>query len=119
LPDGLFDYVYTHSVHRTEVVERFEVDASKDPPALHLYELRYESPGIGMPSDAEGGFRLEEGRFILAMDRSFEKIPVLVSIVPGHGIVAGGRRYLFDSIVRPRELVVLAGRSRRIYSFRR
>ena len=42
-----------------------------------------------MPNDAEGGFRLEDGRFVLALSRRFESIDVRVSPVPGHGIRLG------------------------------
>jgi hypothetical protein len=88
LPDGRFDHVFIHSFHLTPVEERFRIErAGLFRARLRLFELRYESLGVGMPEDAEGGFRLEDGKFVLQMDRSFDRIPILVSIVPGHGIV--------------------------------
>ena len=111
LPDGRFDFVFIHSVHLTPVIERYELEDSRSPgPArLHLYELRYQSPGVGMPADAEGGYRLEGSFFVLSMDRRYERIPLRVSIVPGHGIVAEGIYYPFRNWAGPNEALVLKG----------
>jgi hypothetical protein len=75
---------------------------------LRLYELHYQSTGVGMPEGAEGGYRLEKGVFVLAMDRCFEKIPLRVSIVPGHGIVAEGLYHPFRDWARPEDPLVLS-----------
>lgn len=72
-----------------------------------------------MPSDAEGGFRLEEGHFILAMDRDFKKIPIRVSIVPGHGIVIGGRYIAFLRWAKTGDGVILEAAMARKLLFRR
>jgi hypothetical protein len=84
---------------------------------LRLYELRYRSPGVGMPEDAELGYRLEGGDFVLRMDRSFPSIRILVSIVPGHGLEIGGGFRPFTEWARPKEALVLSGRIRRILRF--
>jgi hypothetical protein len=111
LPDGTFDYVFVHSVHLTPVIERYRVERTASPwgAALHLYELRYQSPGVGMPSDAEGGYRLEGGFFVLSMDRTFARIPLRVSIVAGHGIVVGGQFHPFTRWAPQRGALVLRG----------
>ncbi|TFG79440.1 MAG: DUF1850 domain-containing protein, partial [Spirochaetales bacterium] len=105
---GRFDYVFVHSIHLTLVEERFRVD---DAGNLHLFELRYENSGVGMPADEEGGYRLEDGRFILLMDRTFERIPLFVSIVPGHGVSTGGKFYPFTDWAKPEDVLVLSARA--------
>jgi len=100
LQHGRFDHVFVHSFHLTPVVERFDVVLSPDGmPILHLFELVYESSGTGMPSDAENGYHLVDGKFILDMSRDFALIPLMVSIVAGHGIVADGHFFPFSAWV--------------------
>ncbi|HRY55262.1 MAG TPA: DUF1850 domain-containing protein [Spirochaetia bacterium] len=111
LEDGRFSHVFLHSFHLTPVEERFVIErAGPFRARLRLYELRYRSSGVGMPEDAEGGYRLEEGYFVLSMDRSFDSIPVLVSIVPGHGIVAGDIYSPFRNWAGPEEGLRLSAR---------
>jgi hypothetical protein len=111
LPDGRFDYVFTHSLHLTPVRERYRVEAGGGGKArLRLYELRYQSAGAGMPEDAELGYRLEDGVFVLAMDRSFERIPLLVSIVEGHGVEIGGALRPFTEWAAPKRGLILSGK---------
>ncbi len=111
LPDARFDHVFIHSIHLTPVEERFRIVPDERGRAeLRLFELRYQSLGVGMPSDAEGGFRLEDGHFILTMDRVFKKIPVMVSVVSGHGVVAGGIFHPFTEWVKPEDLIFLTGK---------
>jgi hypothetical protein len=121
LRDGRFDHVFIHSVHRSEVVERFAIEDGGlgGGTTLRLYELRYQNQGVGMPSDAEGGYRLEDGRFILAMDRKFKRIPIFISILPGHGIIANGAYLPFRNWAKPEELIVLTARTRPTLRFGR
>jgi hypothetical protein len=100
LKTNCFDHVFVHSIHQTPVVERFRVIANPEgTPLLHLFQLEYESYGVGMPSDTENGFRLEDGKFILDMSRDFAVIPLMVSIVAGHGIVVDNHFYPFTDWV--------------------
>lgn len=111
LPDGRFSHVFRHSVHLTPVEERFRIEREGIfVVRLRLYELRYQSSGVGMPADAEGGYRLEGGFFVLSMDRAFDSIPILVSIVPGHGIVAEGMYLPFRNWVAPEGGIRLSAR---------
>jgi hypothetical protein len=120
LPDGRFDHVFVHSFHLTPVVERFEVEGDGAGGAvLRLYELRYKSAGVGMPEDAELGYRLEDGWFVLKMDRRFASIPLRVSVVEGHGLSIGGRFRPFKEWAAPEEPLVLTGRMRTVLRFRR
>ena len=107
-----FDHVFVHSYHLTPVVERFTVVAGPGgKPVLHLFELEYESSGVGMPADAEGGYHLVDGKFILDMSRDFTVIPVMVSIVAGHGIIADGHFYLFTDWVPQETQLFLAAKA--------
>lgn len=119
LPDGRFKHVFIHSVHKTPVEECFEIEAEEAGPVLHLYELRYQSQGVGMPSDAEGGYRLEGGTFILAMDRSFRELPIMVSPISGHGIMAGNNFTPFTNYQQSGHRLVLAARTIRHIRLRR
>jgi len=119
LSDGRFEHVFTHSVHRTPVRELFMVEAQGDLAVLQLYELRYQSQGVGMPADAEGGYRLEGSTFVLAMDRSFRELPIMVSPVAGHGIVAGGAFLPFTEYQQPGQRLVLSARMTRHIRLRR
>jgi hypothetical protein len=120
LPQGRFDHVFVHSFHLTPVRERFQVEGDGAGGAtLRLYELRYQSSGVGMPEDAELGYRLEEGVFVLAMDRSFASIPLRVSILRGHGIEIEGRFWPFSGWAAPEEPLVLRGRIRDVLRLRR
>jgi hypothetical protein len=95
------------------------VDGGRQGATLRLFELRYEDSGVGMPTDVEGGFRLEDGRFVLTMDREFKKVPIMVSIVPGHGIVVGGRFLAFVTWAKEGQGLVLEGRMAGRFLFRR
>jgi hypothetical protein len=120
ISDGLFSHVFLHSFHLTPVEERFRIEAKGLFGArIRLYELRYQSLGVGMPEDAEGGYRLEDGFFVLKMDRSFDSIPVLVSILPGHGIIADGAYLPFRNWAAPEGALRLSARMAIIFRPRR
>ena len=119
LPDGTFDHVFVHSVHKTGVVERFRVETEGGGAVLRLYELRYEDAGVGMPSDAEGGYRLEVKEFVLVMNRTFKAIPLRVSPVPGHGVRAAGVFHPFIDLAGEGEALVLSARMKTSIRLRR
>ncbi|RKQ19005.1 DUF1850 domain-containing protein [Ureibacillus endophyticus] len=62
-----FQIRYTHSIHRTDVLETYEITKTKD---LKLVSMEYEDVSIGMPAYAEEGERLtyENGRYILSYE---------------------------------------------------
>lgn len=120
LPDGVFDHVYLHSVHKSPVAERFRVESHGLAQAtMRLYELRFRDSGVGMPSDVEGGFRLEGDTFILAMHRSFKTIPLRVSPVVGHGLSVGGVFHPFLAWAAPGKPLVLSATMRILIRMRR
>ncbi|GAA0363972.1 DUF1850 domain-containing protein [Bacillus horti] len=59
-----FDIHYTHSIHKTLVIERYKIDENYH---IVVDQLIYESFGVGMPSSPEEGqrFRQEDGKFII------------------------------------------------------
>ena len=112
LKSGRFDHVFVHSIHLTPVVERFKVILGPGgAPILHLFELDYESCGVGMPSDTENGYHLVDGKFILDMSRDFAVIPVMVSVVPGHGIAADDHFFPFTDWVPEGTQLFLAAKA--------
>ncbi|WP_041396106.1 DUF1850 domain-containing protein [Gracilinema caldarium] len=92
---GEFILTYVHSIHKRPVYEYFRADQG----LLVLYELRYDTTSTGMPFDAEGGFRMENGLFIVTMNRHFQTLPLFVSPVPGHGVIIDRHLYLFTEWV--------------------
>jgi hypothetical protein len=72
-----------------------------------------------MPEDAELGYRLEGGEFVLAMDRRFERVPLRVSILEGHGVEIGGRFRPFSEWAAPKEGLILTGKIGKVLKLRR
>ncbi|HSV56035.1 MAG TPA: DUF1850 domain-containing protein [Magnetospirillaceae bacterium] len=104
LNDGRFVHRYVHSVNLTDVDEEYSVE--KDG-MLRLTAARFDTLGVGMPYEAEKGFSREGNRFVLRMDRSFRRIPLRVSPLPGHVVLAGGRAHPLDRWAKAGELVIL------------
>src|SRR5690625_3855892 len=50
--DDKFQIIFTHSIHLTDVVEKYEVQADL---TIKQYEMVFEEFGIGMPSNAKEG----------------------------------------------------------------
>ncbi|MBN1243808.1 MAG: DUF1850 domain-containing protein [Spirochaetales bacterium] len=104
LPDGRFAHVYVHSINLGRVDEEFAVEPNG---VLRLERLRYDQMSSGMPSESEGSFALEDGRFVLTITRSFRELPVRVSPVAGHGIQTAEGFTAFADIFDTGELVTL------------
>ncbi len=107
LYDGQFIHHFIHSVHKTPVDEYFEVHGTN----LELTKVKYDTYGVGMPSDGGEAFTIENGRFVVTMHRTFSHIPIRVSIVPDHGIIVGGTLFPFTRWVPQESAITLsAGR---------
>ena len=102
--DGEFIVTYVHSIHKRPVFEYYRAEKGQ----LHLYELRYDTSSTGMPSDSEGGYRLENGFFVLSMNRWFPVLPLFVSPIPGHGVIIRGHLYRFTEWAPEEELLELS-----------
>ncbi len=103
LEDAVFIHHYIHSIHKTPVDEEFIVSGKK----LELQRVRYDTYGVGMPSDGGDSFRIENNRFVVDMKRSFEKIDIRVSPVPGHGLYYNGAFHPFTEWVPIESLITL------------
>lgn len=57
-----FQIIFTHSIHLTDVIEKYEITKDND---ILQDEIVYEEFGIGMPSNAEEGqvFESEDGTY--------------------------------------------------------
>ncbi|AEH50323.1 DUF1850 domain-containing protein [Pseudothermotoga thermarum] len=102
--DGKFTMTYVHSVEKTPVYEFYKIDRDG---YLHLYEARYSSYGAGLPSEPEEGFRIENNQLVLKITRKFEKIPLRVSHLDGHGILFKDGVIMFKDIAKENELIIL------------
>ena len=85
LYDGQFIHHYIHSIHKTAVDEYFQIKGRN----LELFQVKYDTYGVGMPSDGGEAFTIEDGRFVVKMHRTFSNIPIRVSIIPQHGVIVG------------------------------
>ena len=102
--NGTFVHRYVHSVHLSDVDEEYSIEADG---TLRLTASRFDTLGVGIPFDADGGFSLEGNRFVLRMDRRYRSLPIRVSPLPGHVVITGGREYALSSWVDKEELVIL------------
>lgn len=61
-PGDTFQLIWKHSIHLTDVVEKYQVLGNGD---IKQYEIVYEHFGIGMPSNALEGetFVYEDGKY--------------------------------------------------------
>ncbi|MGM8211373.1 DUF1850 domain-containing protein [Virgibacillus sp. W0430] len=61
-PGDTFDIIFTHSIHLTDVEERYMIQNDY---SIKQYEIIYEHFGIGMPSNANAGetFVYEDGKY--------------------------------------------------------
>lgn len=105
--DGTFVHRFVHSVHLSDVDEEYTIEADG---SLRLTATRFDTLGVGIPSDAEGGFSQEGNRFVLRMDRRYRSLPIRVSPLPGHVILTGGRVYPLSTWIAPEDLAILEAR---------
>ncbi|TLS36729.1 DUF1850 domain-containing protein [Pseudalkalibacillus caeni] len=93
---------YTHSVHKTPVLESYRLAKNND---IVQYELTYENFAIGMPSNAEEGERFvqRDGKYIIEnMDRAFPFIDVRVGqVVANHTLIIEGKEVPFHTFTKP------------------
>ncbi|MDP3486341.1 MAG: DUF1850 domain-containing protein, partial [Bacillota bacterium] len=68
-------YSFRHSVEKTVIEEYLEVA----PPGFRLTHTRMQSFGAGLPSDITDGFTLNNGWYVLPLNRYFVTIPFRVT----------------------------------------
>lgn len=92
LEEPSFVLGYTHSVLLTPAEEYFSV---QEDCSLLLQKTVYESFGVGLPyfQEEDQDFIIEDGKFILYLEREFEEINMVISPIPDHWIGVGDDRY--------------------------
>ena len=62
-----FQIRYVHSIHKTDVIETYEVTHDKE---IRFISMKYENIGIGLPGSAGDGekFSFSDGRYALTYD---------------------------------------------------
>lgn len=111
-----FVHRYIHSIHKTPVDEEFIVSGKK----LELVRLRYDTYGVGMPSDGGESFRIEDNRFVIDISRLFSRLDIRVSNIAGHGLLIDGSFRPFTDWVPAESLITLkAGKGITIFSRRK
>ncbi|KNE21443.1 DUF1850 domain-containing protein [Virgibacillus pantothenticus] len=69
-----FQLIFTHSIHLTDVVEKYEITDKK---TIRQTEISFEEFAIGMPSNAQGDeqFTYEDGKYhIKNINQTFDQI---------------------------------------------
>ncbi|HEY8341619.1 MAG TPA: DUF1850 domain-containing protein [Calditerricola sp.] len=91
---------YIHSIHRTPVIETYAIGDD----ALVLEAVRFQSYGVGMPSDVEQGqtFAMENGWFVLSrLNRPLPHLDLRVGYVANHTLHIGSRHVSLARIAAP------------------
>ncbi len=104
IPDREFVLGYIHSVELTPAEEFFHLE---DDNTLMLEKTVYKSFGVGLPfSQEKWDFVIEDGKFILDINRSFDSVKIRVSPIPKHWLEINGKKYeLIDLVAKPDDLV--------------
>ncbi|MFC6811066.1 DUF1850 domain-containing protein [Natrialbaceae archaeon GCM10025810] len=94
---------YTHSVHKSEVIERYEVDADDD--VFRSDRMIFSTYGAGMPSQADVE-RTDDGRFVYRTDGSKEDLRIKPGSVAGHELVVDGERHDLVEISNEKAVII-------------
>jgi len=96
-----FDVIYTHSIHRTEVIESYVWEKGM----IRQTALTYHDPAVGMPANAEQGERLviNNGVYTISdMKRTFPFIDMRIGRVrANHRIKYSGAEHELKRYIRP------------------
>jgi hypothetical protein len=100
LPDNSFSLGYIHSVMKTPAEEFFYVNNNNE---IVLQKTIYQSYGVGLPFlPEEGELSVEDGKFILYMNRTLKEINMIISPIPKHWLQIGDTKYqLMDILKEP------------------
>lgn len=98
---------YRHSVERTIVEEDYAADTA----GVRILEMRFESFGAGLPSQAEWGgtfLTLPDGRLAMrGMSATLPEVRVRVGNVSEQTAIAGTTTVTLADVVDPGEVVVI------------
>jgi len=84
-----FAATYVHSVTRTPVDEQYRVDGD----TIVETEIRFDQHGPGLPTEADAGaqWTRRDGRYVVTMDRRFDRIVMRVHAEQKPTLVVGDR----------------------------
>ena len=100
-----FSLGYTHSVMKTEAEEIFTTDENKK---IKLIRTEYKSYGVGLPFlPEEGKMKVENGKFILDMEREFKNISMVISPIGKHYLKIDGKKYMLSGILGDKPAKIL------------
>lgn len=111
-----FTLGYIHSVLLTPAKEYFRVN---DENRLVLQKTVYQSFGVGLPFSKEGlEFEMVDDKFILYIERPFEKINMRISPIPNHWLGIGQDRYeLIDIVSKEDDLIEIYAEEKWVIKF--
>ncbi|MFN2745444.1 MULTISPECIES: DUF1850 domain-containing protein [Bacillus] len=96
-----FDVIYTHSIHKTKVVESYVWENKK----IRQTALSYHDPAVGMPANAGEGEKLviKNGIYTISnMKRTFPYIDMRIGRVrANHRIRYNGKVHELKRYIRP------------------
>lgn len=105
LKNEKFSLGYTHSVMKTEAEEIFVTD---DNEKIKLIRTEYKSYGVGLPFlPEEGKMKVENGKFILDMEREFKNISMVISPIGKHYLKIDGKKYMLSGILGDKSAKIL------------
>lgn len=105
LKDKKFSLGYTHSVMKTEAEEIFTACEDKK---IKLIRTEYKSYGVGLPFlPEEGKMRVEDGKFILDMEREFKNISMVISPIGKHYLKIDEKKYMLSEILGDKPAKIL------------
>ncbi|MCF6138981.1 DUF1850 domain-containing protein [Pseudalkalibacillus berkeleyi] len=97
-----FEVEYTHSVHRTPVIEYYEVNNLSE---IVQTDLAYENFAIGMPSNATGEekFIVKDGvYYITDMNRVFSHVDLRTGqVIADHSLKVGQKQIQLKDWIEP------------------
>ena len=105
LKNKKFSLGYTHSVMKTGAEEIFVTD---DNEKIKLIRTEYKSYGVGLPFlPEEGKMKVENGKFILDMEREFKNISMVISPIGKHYLKIDGKKYMLSGILGDKPAKIL------------
>lgn len=106
LPNDKFSLGYIHSVMKTPAEEFFYINKNNE---IVLEKTIYESYGVGLPFlPDEGELNVEDGKFILYMNRTYKEINMIISPIPKHWLQIGDTKYqLMDILKEPNCSIII------------
>lgn len=96
-----FKIHYIHSIHKTPVVETYQIINKQ----IVQQQITYEEFAVGMPSndEGEGKFIEKDGHYMITdMNRVFPYLDIRVAqVMPDHGIIIQDQMIPFNKIAAP------------------